>query len=73
MQWIEGRLGAARAITRYLATYPPSYAARQVGWLADTLELDHTTITRELASAYETAHTLPARAPRPAPTISLAR
>src|SRR5205823_5572382 len=38
MQWIEGRLAAARSITRYLATYPPSYAARQIGWLADALE-----------------------------------
>ncbi|HET6911615.1 MAG TPA: toprim domain-containing protein [Mycobacteriales bacterium] len=59
MQWIEGRLGATRAITRYLATYPPSYAARQVGWLADTLDLHHTTITRELATAYEERRAVP--------------
>jgi DNA primase len=55
MQWIEGRLGAARWITRYLATYPPSHAARQVVWLADILNLDHTTITHELTAAYEVA------------------
>jgi DNA primase len=53
MQWIEGRIGAARSITRYLATYPPSHAARQIGWLTEALDLDHMTITRELAAAYE--------------------
>lgn len=57
MQWIEGRLGAARAITRYLATYPATYAARQVSWLADTLNLDQTTISRELTTAYQQTDT----------------
>src|SRR5207249_2946664 len=45
MQWIEGRLAAARSITSYLTTYPPSYAARQIGWLADALHLDASTVT----------------------------
>jgi DNA primase len=76
MQWIEGRLGAARAITRYLATYPPSYAARQVSWLAEALDLDHRTVTRELAGAYEAANAAPAapvRDSRKVSTIGLVR
>jgi DNA primase len=53
MQWIEGRLAAARAIADYLATYPASYTAHQIGWLADTLDLSRSTITREFTSAYD--------------------
>jgi len=52
MQWIEGRLAAARAIASYLATYPASHSARQIGWLADALHLDAATVTFELAEAY---------------------
>lgn len=76
MQWIEGRLGAARAIARYLATYPANYAARQVCWLADVLKLDQTTITRELTTAYEQADTraTATRSTRQcAPTVSIGR
>jgi DNA primase len=51
MQWVEGRLSALRSVTPYLATYPPTQAARQVGWLAAALDLDPTTVTRELATA----------------------
>jgi DNA primase len=72
MQWIEGRLAAARLITGYLASYPPSYSARQIGWLAETLHLDHTTITRELAAAYNRVDTKPTLANNPrrcTPTI----
>lgn len=76
MQWIEGRLCAARSITRYLATYPPSHAARQIGWLTDALNLDHTTITHELAAAYaaqDTARTVHERETSAVPAIGLAR
>jgi DNA primase len=52
MQWIEGRLAALRDISTYLATYPSSHAARQIGWLADVLHLDSTTVTNELAFAF---------------------
>lgn len=52
MQWVEGRLGAARSVASYLATYPASFTARQVGWLADVLELDASTVTFELVAAY---------------------
>jgi DNA primase len=53
MQWIEGRLAAARTIANYLATYPPSHTAHQIGWIADALDLSRTTITREFTSAYD--------------------
>jgi DNA primase len=33
MQWIEGRLGAARSIAKDLATYPVGHAAKQIGWI----------------------------------------
>jgi hypothetical protein len=39
MQWIEGRLAAARTIANYLATYPASYAAAQIGWIGNALDL----------------------------------
>jgi DNA primase len=52
MQWIEGRLAAARTIAGYLTTYPASYTARQIGWLADALKLDASTVTFELTEAY---------------------
>jgi DNA primase len=52
MQWIEGRLAAARTIASYLTSYPPSYAAQQIVWLADTLDLQRETVTGELAAAY---------------------
>jgi DNA primase (bacterial type) len=52
MQWVEGRLGALHAIAGYLATYPPSYAARQVGWLAAMLDVEPSTVTHELAGAF---------------------
>lgn len=57
MQWIEGRLAAARSITAHLATYPASHTADQIGWIADTLHLDAATFTFELVTAYRTAHT----------------
>jgi len=49
MQWVEGRLGAARAIARYLADYPASYANAQSEWIADVLDLNASTVTLELA------------------------
>jgi len=53
MQWVEGRLAAAREITTYLATYPASHAARQIGWISDALRLDAATLTRELVDAFD--------------------
>ncbi len=54
MQWVEGRLAAARSIATYLATYPPTYAAAQIGWIAHTLEIEPSSFTFELADAYTT-------------------
>ncbi|HZC51173.1 MAG TPA: toprim domain-containing protein [Mycobacterium sp.] len=52
MQWVEGRLAALRSLTDYLATYPSSYTARQIGWLAEALALTPSSVTAELADAY---------------------
>lgn len=65
MQWIEGRLAALRTVSSYVATYPASFAARQVGWLAAALRLDPSTVTMELADAIGRADR---RSPLPAPT-----
>lgn len=51
MQWPEGRLRALRSIASYLSTYPPEFAGRQVGWLAETLNVLASTVTDELAEA----------------------
>jgi DNA primase len=52
MQWIEGRLAAARSIAAYLATYPAGYTAAQIGWIANALDLDTSTFTFEVVDAY---------------------
>jgi DNA primase len=54
MQWIEGRLAALRCVARYLATYPTDVAARQVGELAEALNLSPWTVTSELVDAHGT-------------------
>jgi DNA primase len=61
MQWVEGRLGALRSVVDYLATYAPTYAGQQIGWLAETLELAPATVTSELADAYTRAGIEPNR------------
>lgn len=63
IQWIEGRLAALRRIAEHLATYPPGYTARHVGWIAERVGLAPQTVTCELAGAYEDA----ARRGRPSP------
>lgn len=59
IQWIEGRLAAARAIATYLGTYPVSHAAAQIGWISNVLDLDAATFTFELADAYRRADACP--------------
>jgi DNA primase len=56
IQWAEGRLRAVRDITRYLATYSPDYAARQVAGVATRLGFDAHTVTTELADAFHARH-----------------
>ena len=55
MQWIEGRLGAARTIAKDLATYPVGHAAKQIGWISRALELDAATVTFEVIAAYRSS------------------
>lgn len=52
MQWVEGRLAALRSLTPYLSSYPASHAARQIGWIAEALRLDPSTVTFELVDAH---------------------
>jgi DNA primase len=52
MQWIEGRLAAARTIARMLTTYPVNHAAGQIGWIAHTLHMNPSTFTDELLEAF---------------------
>jgi DNA primase len=65
MQWIEGRLAAARSIAAYLASYPPGHAASQIGWIANTLHIDPATFTNELLIAFrsEKSPSLPSAVP----------
>jgi DNA primase len=46
MQWVEGRVAAAREIATCLATYPPAFAAAQTEWIARILGVAPTTVTR---------------------------
>ena len=55
MQWVEGRLGAARTIARHLASYPASYASAQTGWIANVLDLNDSTLTLDSATLSDTA------------------
>jgi DNA primase len=52
MQWIEGRLQAARNIAGYLTSYPVSHTAAQIGWIAHALHIDGASFTDELVTAY---------------------
>jgi hypothetical protein len=65
MQWVEGRLGAARSIAIHLASYPPAHAAKQIGWIAHTLDIEPSTFTLELAAAYTTIGRADAGTDRP--------
>jgi DNA primase len=55
MQWIEGRLGAARSIAAKLTAYPVASTAREIGWIAHALQIDPRTLTYELVTAYRSA------------------
>jgi DNA primase len=59
MQWIEGRLGAARAICSVLAHYPTSDAIGQTKWIADVLGLASTSVAITLADAFRNADVWP--------------
>ena len=69
MQWVEGRLAAARAITSYLSTYPVERAARQIGWISDALQLNFSSVTQLLAEAFLAPTPSPSRGRNPTHTI----
>jgi DNA primase len=74
MQWIEGRLAAAHAISRHLVDYPTAHVADQVGWIAHALDLNASSVVAALAAAYREAGRNPSRrvAEHPSPVSVLA-
>ena len=60
MQWIEGRVAAARAIATHLTSYPPDHAVAQAVWIADALHMPLTTFAMILGTSFTDAHALPA-------------
>jgi hypothetical protein len=59
MQWIEGRVAAARAIANHLTTYPPEHAVAQAAWIADALHMPLTTFAMILGTSFTEARALP--------------
>jgi DNA primase len=59
MQWVEGRVAAARGIARILSDYPPEHAIAQTGWISSTLDIAPSTFAAALSTAYREAHALP--------------
>lgn len=59
MQWVEGRLAAARNIADILASYLPSYAIAQTDWISTVLDVAPSTFAAALGTAYRDAHALP--------------
>jgi DNA primase len=51
LQWLEGKVGAARDTAQLLATLPPEHIGPQVARLADRLKLDHATVTAAVVDA----------------------
>lgn len=59
MQWIEGRLAAARTIADILTSHPPAHAIAQTRWISTVLDIAPSTFAATLATAYRDAHSLP--------------
>ena len=51
LQWVEGKVGAARDVAQLVATFPPEHIGPQVLRVADLLDLDPARITAEIADA----------------------
>lgn len=59
MQWVEGRLAAARAIGHLLTDYPPEYSIAQAGWISRVLDISPSTFATTLANTLRQANALP--------------
>ncbi len=59
MQWVEGRLDAARAMADTLTAYPAEDAVRYCGWIAGALDLFPSSVAYALGDAFARAHALP--------------
>jgi len=59
MQWVEGRVGAARILANYLTTYPAAEAVRNAGWIAQSVDVDHSVFAALLGTAFRDANALP--------------
>jgi hypothetical protein len=59
MQWIEGKIAAARAIAGYLTTYPADQAVAHAAGIARTVDMPLTTFAMILGQAFTDARALP--------------
>lgn len=59
MQWVEGRLGAARTIADCLTHYPPEVAITHIAPIATALDVAPSTLLTTLGTAYARANALP--------------
>lgn len=64
MQWVEGKLGAARGIATVLAGYRPEDAIKQTPWISSVLEIAPSTFLATLRTAYAATHALPSAGTR---------
>lgn len=55
MQWIEGRLAAARAIATLLLEHPTPDAAGHIGWIAAALDITASSFLTVLAETHHTS------------------
>jgi DNA primase len=60
MQWVEGKVDAARILANYLTTYPPARAIENAGWIASAVDVDRSTFATMLGEAFTQARVLPA-------------
>jgi DNA primase len=59
MQWVEGRLAAARHIADILTSHPPAHAIAQTSWISTVLDIAPSTFATVLGTAFVNAHSLP--------------
>jgi DNA primase len=66
LQWVDGRLTAARAIAHDLIMHTVEYAVEQAGWIAAALDLNPSAVISALGCAYQHSGNLPPPGASPA-------
>jgi hypothetical protein len=59
MQWVEGKVAAARILADYLTTYPADQAIENASWIARVVDVDRSTFATMLGEAFTQARALP--------------